>query len=67
MLHEMLLHDDGNGPATAASFSMLMLLATKGQQFTFIELKRILETAGFSSIETQETYGYYSITTGYKR
>ena len=67
MLHEMLLNDDGIGPATAASFSMLMLLGTQGQQFTFAELKRILENAGFSGIETQQSYGYYSITTGYKR
>jgi hypothetical protein len=27
MLHEMLLDDDGAGPPTTASFSMLMLLA----------------------------------------
>jgi hypothetical protein len=43
MLHEMLLDDDGTGPATTAAFSMLMLLATQGQQFTFGELKRLLE------------------------
>jgi hypothetical protein len=67
MLHEMLLDDDGAGPAVAASFSMLMLLATQGQQFTFEELKTILERAGFSGIESRHTYGYYSITTGYKR
>jgi len=66
MLHEMLLDDDGSGPATAASFSMLMLLATQGQQFTFGELKEILEAAGFTGIEARQTYGYYSITTGYK-
>jgi cyclopropane fatty-acyl-phospholipid synthase-like methyltransferase len=66
MLHEMLLNDDGDGPATAASFSMLMLLATQGQQFTFGELKTILETAGFTEIEATQTCGYYSITTGHK-
>jgi acetylserotonin N-methyltransferase len=66
MLHEILLNDDGSGPATAAAFSMLMLLATQGQQFTFEELRSILERAGFSNIETMPTYGYYSITTGYK-
>jgi acetylserotonin N-methyltransferase len=43
-----------------------MLLATQGQQFTFEELRSILERAGFSNIETMPTYGYYSITTGYK-
>ena len=67
MLHEMLLDDDGAGPVTAASFSMLMLLGTQGQQFTFGELKEILEGAGFTGIETMHTSVYYSITTGYKR
>jgi acetylserotonin N-methyltransferase len=67
MLHEALLDDDGNGPATTAAFSMLMLLATQGQQFTFAELKGLLEGAGFTGIETRQTASYYSITTGYKR
>ncbi|HEY2381019.1 MAG TPA: methyltransferase [Terriglobia bacterium] len=67
MLHEMLLDDDGAGPVTAASFSMLMLLGTQGQQFTFGELKGILEGAGFTGVETMQTSVYYSITTGYKR
>jgi acetylserotonin N-methyltransferase len=67
LLHEMLIDDDGAGPPTAAAFSMLMLLATQGQQFTFGELKSILESAGFTGIETVPTYGYYSITSGYKR
>jgi acetylserotonin N-methyltransferase len=67
MLHEMLLDDDGAGPATTAAFSMLMLLATQGQQFTFGEIKELLEQAGFKDIRTQHTASYYSITTGYKR
>jgi acetylserotonin N-methyltransferase len=67
MLHEALLDDDGNGPPPIAAFSMLMLLATQGQQFTFAELKTLLEDAGFRNIETQQTASYYSITTGYKR
>jgi hypothetical protein len=46
---------------------MLMLLATQGQQFTFAELKSLLENAGFDGIETRQTASYYSITTGYKR
>ena len=66
MLHEMLLDDDGAGPATTAAFSMLMLLATQGQQFTFGELKQILEGVGFSGVESRQTCAYYSITTGYK-
>ena len=66
LLHEMLLDDEGNGPVTAASFSMLMLLATQGQQFTAGELKEILEGEGFSRIEVTATHAYYSVVTGYK-
>ena len=66
MLHEMLLDDNGTGPATAAAFSLLMLLNTQGQQFTFNELKTILEGAGFKDISAVYTAGYYSIVTGYK-
>jgi acetylserotonin N-methyltransferase len=67
MLHEMLLDDDGAGPATTAAFSMLMLLATQGQQFTFGEIRGLLEQAGFRDVATRHTAGYYSITTAYKR
>jgi acetylserotonin N-methyltransferase len=64
-LHEMLLDDDGAGPATAASFSMLML-GTQGQQFTLPELKTMLEGAGFVDVTARHTYGYYSLTVGRK-
>ena len=67
MLHEALLDDDGNGPLGTAAFSMFMLLATQGQQFTLAELAALLEGAGFVGVETQQTAGYYSITTAYKR
>jgi acetylserotonin N-methyltransferase len=67
MLHEALLDGDGIGPTPIAAFSMLMLLATQGQQFTFGELKGLLEEAGFEDIDTRQTSSYYSITTGYKR
>jgi len=66
LLHEMLLDDDGAGPLAAASFSMLMLLATQGQQFTFGELKAILEHAGFVRADRIRTHPYYSVVTGYK-
>jgi O-methyltransferase domain/Dimerisation domain len=66
MLHEQLIDDDGAGPATTAAFSMLMLLGTQGQQFTFDELKTILEKVGFGNIEAKHTASFYSITTGHK-
>jgi acetylserotonin N-methyltransferase len=61
LLHEMLLDDDAAGPVTAASFSMLMLLATQGQQFTAGELKDILDGAGFAGFEVLATHPYYSV------
>jgi acetylserotonin N-methyltransferase len=66
LLHEMLLDDDGNGPVTAAAFSMLMLLATQGQQFTTGELAAILEQAGFARVAVAPTHPYYSVVTGHK-
>jgi acetylserotonin N-methyltransferase len=66
MLHEMLLDDDGAGPVTAASFSLLMLLATQGQQFTPGELAAIVEGVGFERVDTTATHPYYSIVTAYK-
>jgi acetylserotonin N-methyltransferase len=64
-LHEMLLDDDGAGPLTAASFSMLML-GTQGQQFTFVELQQLLEGAGFIDVTAKHTSVYYSLVTGRK-
>jgi len=65
-LQEMLLDDSGDGPIQPVAFSVLMCLGTKGQQFTFGQLKAILEEAGFTGVETRRSYGYYSLVTGYK-
>ncbi len=67
MLHEMLMDDDGCGPLTTAAFSLLMLLGTKGRQYSLPELKAFLETAGFVSVEAATTGGgYYSLVTATK-
>lgn len=66
LLHEMLLDDDGAGPVTAAAFSLLMLLATQGQQFTAAEVGEILRGAGFARVDVTVTHPYYSVVTGYK-
>lgn len=65
-LQEMLLDDSGDGPIQPVAFSLLMCLGTKGQQFTFPELKGILEQAGFTDITAERSYGYYSLVTGRK-
>jgi acetylserotonin N-methyltransferase len=64
-LHEMLLDDDGDGPVTTVGFSMLML-GTEGQQFTLPELQGLLEAARFSDVQSQHTYGYYSLVSALK-
>jgi len=65
-LHEQLLAEDGSGPVTTAAFSMLMLLGTRGRQYTFDELEQILSSAGFVDIDSCATYGYYSVVSGRK-
>ena len=67
LLHEMLMNDDGCGPLTTACFSMLMLLGTRGRQYTFGELRDFLHAAGFVDVCSQTTGGaYYSLVTARK-
>jgi acetylserotonin N-methyltransferase len=66
-LHEMLLDDTGDGPLTTAAFSTLMLANTRGRQFTFSQVKAMLEGAGFTEIDVLPTYSYYSVVSGTKR
>jgi hypothetical protein len=63
----MLMDDDGCGPWQVAAFSLLMLLGTKGKQYSFIELKALLEGAGFTDVEACRTGGaYYSLVSARK-
>ncbi len=64
LLHEMLLDDGALTPKPAVLFSLLMAMGTRGQQFTFGQLREILETAGFRNVSCHHTYGYYSIVSG---
>jgi len=66
-LHEMLYDEGHAGPLSPAGFSVQMLLGTQGQQFTFAELRALLEEAGFRDIGVTHTFGYYSVVTGVKR
>jgi len=55
------------GPLPAAAFSVLMLLATKGKQYSLSELRSILEDAGFTDVEAMTTGGgYYSLVSARK-
>ncbi len=59
-LHEMLLNEAQSGPTPAALFSVMML-GTRGKQFSFDELRQLLATAGFRNAVAQPSYGYYSV------
>jgi acetylserotonin N-methyltransferase len=61
MLHEALINDNLDGPASAASFSILMLYGTQGRQFTLPEFGELLGKAGFVDCEASATCGYYSL------
>lgn len=60
-LHEQLMRDTGDGPATTASFSMLMLLGTRGKQYSLPEFANILGSAGFGEPRALATAGFYSL------
>jgi cyclopropane fatty-acyl-phospholipid synthase-like methyltransferase len=65
-VHEMLLAEDGSGPPTTASFSILMLFGTQGRQYSRSEVFRILAEVGFVDLEITEAHGYYSVISGRK-
>ncbi len=67
LLHEMLMDDDGCGPLPAAAFSLMMLLGTRGRQYTLAELRGFLQDAGFVDVDAVQTGGgYYSLVTARK-
>jgi hypothetical protein len=66
-LHEMLLAEMKDGPLVAAFFSMKMMVATEGKQFTADELDRLLNHCGFEDVDVTPTYGYFSLITALKK
>jgi hypothetical protein len=67
VLHETLMDDDGCGPYAAAAFSLLMLLGTRGKQYSLGELRGILVGAGFAEVSAIGVgSGYYSLVTARK-
>ncbi len=60
-LHEMLLADTKSGPLPAASFSLSMVLNTRGKQYSAAELDEMLRAADFHKVTVTPTYGYYSL------
>ena len=66
ILHEMLFNTHKTGPLLSAAYNMKMMLWTKGQQFSFLELKEILQAEGFRDIKSFKGLGNWSIIIGKK-
>ena len=67
LLSEILMDDDGTGPWQAAAFSLMMLLGTLGKQYSLPEYREILESAGFTDVQSVRTGGgYYSLVSATK-
>jgi cyclopropane fatty-acyl-phospholipid synthase-like methyltransferase len=64
-IHEILLNDAQDGPLPGALFSVMML-GTRGKQFSFLELEELLAHAGFTDVAVKHTYGYYSLVSATK-
>jgi acetylserotonin N-methyltransferase len=64
-IHEMLLNDSQDGPLPASLFSVMML-GTRGKQFSFAELNDLVREVGFVDAEVRHTYAYYSIVSARK-
>lgn len=60
-VHEVLLEDGKDGPLAATTFSLLMLFAMRGRQFSAASLASLLTEAGFGETTFTPAYGYYSL------
>ncbi|KUN39786.1 hypothetical protein AQJ30_08985 [Streptomyces longwoodensis] len=63
LVHDMLLDDAVPGPATAAANAVAMAATTGGHQFTATELAALLRQAGFTTVSSTPSFGYFSVTT----
>ena len=62
ILCEVLLDEDLLGPESAVVFDMLMYMNHKSQQYSFAQLKSLVERAGFVDLETAAApFGDYTI------
>ncbi|HEV2099112.1 MAG TPA: methyltransferase [Stellaceae bacterium] len=66
IVHELLLDPDKAGPLVPSLMSMVMLLWTEGRQYSVLELTQMLESAGFTDVRTERTFGAWGIATGLK-
>lgn len=67
LVHEMLFNDNKSGPKSVASYNLMMMLWTQGQQLSKKELVDLLTEVGFINIKVSPTgLGDWSIVEGQK-
>lgn len=67
LIHELLFNDTKTGPLSTASYNVVMLLWTQGQQYSKKEMISIIKEVGFVDIEiTPSGFGDWSLISGRK-
>lgn len=66
IVHEMLFDKEKMGPLLTSAYNAKMLLWTEGCQYSFSELKFILQEAGFVDVEQKKGLGNWSVIIGIK-
>jgi predicted O-methyltransferase YrrM len=66
IVHGVHINEDKTGPVSAAEYSVLLMFLTEGKCYSIIEMKQILEEAGFKNIMYGPTVINRSIITGIK-
>ena len=68
IIHEMFFNENKTGPFSVASYNIMMLLWTQGQQLSKKELMLLLKEVGFIDIQVLPTgFGDWALLTGLKR
>ena len=68
IINEMFFNENKTGPLSVASYNIMMLLWTQGQQLSKKELMILLKEVGFMDIQVLPTgFGDWTLITGHKR
>ncbi|NGX56361.1 MAG: 3-hydroxy-5-methyl-1-naphthoate 3-O-methyltransferase [Candidatus Anoxychlamydiales bacterium] len=67
ILHEMLFNNDKTGPLLTSAYNIKMMSWTEGQQYSKIEITKLLKKAGFKKIIILKALGNWSLIIGTKK
>lgn len=68
IVSEWMLNDDKTGPVPCALMGLNMMIETNGgRNYSFAEIARMLEKAGFTKMEKRPLAGPAQIAIGYKK